>query len=46
MGGMTLGVAHNEHENVAYTQNKDVKDTVFLFSACVLISLNNFKKAG
>ena len=29
MGGMTLGVAHNEHENAAYTQNKDVKDTVF-----------------
>lgn len=29
MGGMTLGVAHNEHENAAYTENKDVKDTVF-----------------
>ena len=29
MGGMTLAVAMNEHENAAYTQNKDVKDTVF-----------------
>jgi len=29
MGGMTLGVAMNEHENATYTQNKDVKDTVF-----------------
>jgi hypothetical protein len=29
MGGMTLGVAMNDHENAAYTQNKDVKDTVF-----------------
>ncbi len=29
MGGMTLGLAMNEHENVAYTQNRDVKDTVF-----------------
>ena len=29
MGGMTLGIAHNEHENAAYTENKDVKDTVF-----------------
>ena len=29
MGGMTLGVAHNDHENATYTQNKDVKDTVF-----------------
>jgi len=29
MGGMTLGVAMNDHENAAYTQNRDVKDTVF-----------------
>ena len=29
MGGMTLGVAMNDHENATYTQNKDVKDTVF-----------------
>ena len=29
MGGMTLGVAMNDHENAAYTNNKDVKDTVF-----------------
>tara|TARA_B100000963_G_scaffold360514_1_gene391676 strand:- start:3 stop:1088 length:1086 start_codon:yes stop_codon:yes gene_type:complete len=29
MGGMTLGVAMNDHENASYTQNKDVKDTVF-----------------
>ena len=29
MGGMTLGVALNDHENAAYTKNKDVKDTVF-----------------
>ena len=29
MGGMTLGLAMNEHENATYTQNKDVKDTVF-----------------
>jgi hypothetical protein len=29
MGGMTLGVAVNDHENAGYTQNKDVKDTVF-----------------
>ena len=29
MGGMTLGVAMNYHSNAAYTQNKDVKDTVF-----------------
>ena len=29
MGGMTLGVAMNDHENAGYTQNKDVKDTVF-----------------
>ena len=29
MGGMTLGVAMNDHENAGYTDNKDVKDTVF-----------------
>ena len=29
MGGMTLGVAMNNHENASYTQNNDVKDTVF-----------------
>ena len=29
MGGMTLGVAMNDHENASYTTNKDVKDTVF-----------------
>tara|TARA_A100001388_G_scaffold273268_1_gene254914 strand:+ start:894 stop:1976 length:1083 start_codon:yes stop_codon:yes gene_type:complete len=29
MGGMTLGVAMNDHENAAYTKNQDVKDTVF-----------------
>ena len=29
MGGMTLGVAMNDHENAGYTENKDVKDTVF-----------------
>lgn len=29
LGGMTLGVSMNEHENATYTQNKDVKDTVF-----------------
>ena len=29
MGGMTLGVVMNDHENATYTQNKDVKDTVF-----------------
>jgi len=29
MGGMTLGVAMNDHENATYTQNMDVKDTVF-----------------
>ncbi len=29
MGGMTLGLAMNDHENVQYTNNKDVKDTVF-----------------
>ena len=29
MGGMTLGVAMNDHTNATYTENKDVKDTVF-----------------
>ena len=29
MGGMTLGVVMNDHENATYTQNKDVKDTIF-----------------
>ena len=29
MGGMTLGVAMNDLENASYTENKDVKDTVF-----------------
>ena len=29
MGGMTLAIAMNDHENVQYTTNKDVKDTVF-----------------
>jgi len=29
MGGMTLGVAMNSHDNATYTQNKDVNDTVF-----------------
>jgi hypothetical protein len=29
MGGMTLGVALNDHENASYTDTKDVKDTVF-----------------
>ncbi len=29
MGGMTLSVAMNSHENVAYTDGKDVKDTMF-----------------
>jgi len=29
MGGMTLGVAMNDHESASYTANKDVKDTVF-----------------
>ena len=29
MGGMTLGVAMNDHENAGYTENKDVKDTIF-----------------
>jgi hypothetical protein len=29
MGGMTLAVAMNEHENARYTADTDVKDTVF-----------------
>ncbi len=29
MGGMTLAVAMNNHENVDYTENKDVSETVF-----------------
>ena len=29
MGGMTLGVAMNDHKNATYTQNNDIKDTVF-----------------
>jgi len=29
MGGMTLGLLLNEHENATYAQNKNVKDTVF-----------------
>ena len=29
MGGMTLAVAMNEHENAAYTENQNIKDTVF-----------------
>jgi hypothetical protein len=29
MGGMTLGLALNNHDNASYTQNRDVKDTVF-----------------
>ena len=29
MGGMTLAIAMNEHENATYLQNKDVTDTVF-----------------
>ena len=28
MGGMTLAIAMNEHENATYVQNKDVSDTV------------------
>tara|TARA_B100001559_G_scaffold308225_1_gene301168 strand:- start:447 stop:926 length:480 start_codon:yes stop_codon:yes gene_type:complete len=28
MGGMTIGVAMNEHENANYVTNKDVNDTV------------------
>jgi hypothetical protein len=29
LGGMTLAVAMNDHQNAQYTENKDVKDTVF-----------------
>ena len=29
MGGMTLGIARNQHENASYTENLDVNDTVF-----------------
>ena len=29
LGGMTLAVAMNDHQNARYTQNNDVKDTVF-----------------
>ena len=29
MGGMTLAVAMNDHQNARYTANNDVKDTVF-----------------
>jgi hypothetical protein len=29
MGGMTLAIAMNDHENVQYSDSKDVKDTVF-----------------
>ena len=29
MGGMTLAVAINSHENVEYTENNDVEETVF-----------------
>ena len=29
VGGMTLAIAMNDHENAAYTNNRDVKDTVF-----------------
>ncbi len=29
MGGMTLAIAQNSFENAQYTNNKDVKDTVF-----------------
>ena len=29
MGGMTLAIAMNDHENVQYSNGKDVKDTVF-----------------
>ena len=38
MGGMTIGVAMNDHENAIYTQNKDVKDTVFTSIYGVLIN--------
>ena len=29
MGGMTLGIAMNSHENATYVTGKDVTDTVF-----------------
>ena len=29
MGGMTLGLALNDHENARYENNRDVRDTVF-----------------
>ena len=29
MGGMTLAIAMNDYENANYTENKDIKDTVF-----------------
>lgn len=32
MGGMTVSVAMNNHENVSYTDGKDVKDTLFQIS--------------
>ena len=32
MGGMTLSIAMNEHENATYTQNYDIKDTLFRVS--------------
>jgi hypothetical protein len=32
MGGMTLSIAMNEHENATYTQNYDIKDTIFKVS--------------
>ena len=32
MGGMTIAVAMNDHDNAQYTLNKDVKDTVIQVS--------------
>ena len=29
MGGMTMAVAMNDHQNAQYVQNNDVKDTTF-----------------
>jgi len=29
MGGMTLGIAMNNHDNATYTENNDVKETMF-----------------
>ena len=29
MGGMTLGIAMNNHDNATYTENKDIKETMF-----------------